>query len=159
MIAELDALASPTVSTYFHVEQVVEPMLQAWKLINTQGFGGGDYQVFFDAFARHGFDEDAVALHYIGYMDKQPVTSAILILGGGIASVYNVSTPEALRRRGFGSAITYAVLLEASKRGYKSAYVWSSRLGRRVNGKLGFVTSDFGIREYQWQRRVKPESL
>jgi hypothetical protein len=62
MIAELDALASPTVSTYFHVEPVVdEPMVQAWKLINTQGFGGGDYQVFFDAFARHGFDENAVA--------------------------------------------------------------------------------------------------
>jgi ribosomal protein S18 acetylase RimI-like enzyme len=98
-------------------------------------------------------------VNYIGYMDKQPVTSAILILGGGIASVYNVSTAEALRRRPFGSAITYAVLLEASKRGYKSAYVWSSRLGKGVYGKLGFVTSDFGIREYQWQRRVKPESL
>jgi len=39
-------------------------------------------EVFSDAYARHGYGPDAFSLHYIGYADDAPVTSAIKGLGG-----------------------------------------------------------------------------
>ena len=157
MWAELDSLADPpSVPPSFQVKWVSDQSrLKEWTQINAEGFGGGDYQPFYDAYARHGLGPDTIARHCIGYLDDRPVTSATLLLAGGIASVYNVSTPEALRRQGFGSAITYAVFEEALKRGYQSAFIWSSRLGRGVYRKLGFTITDFGIREYQWQKKAE----
>jgi ribosomal protein S18 acetylase RimI-like enzyme len=141
------------VSANFQVVQVRDhALLKVWQQINAEGFGGGDYQIFYDAFARHGFEPDANALHYLGYLADQPVTSATLLLAGGIASVFNVSTPARLRRQGFGSAITAAAFQAAQKRGYHAAYIWSSPLGQGVYRQLGFATADFGIREYQWQK-------
>ena len=155
MWADLTSLSGhPPVSPDFHVNWVSDQtLLKKWTQINAAGFGSGDYQAFYDAYARHGFGPDAIARHCIGYLDDKPVTSASLLLAGGIASVYNVSTPEPLRRQGFGSAITYAALQEAQKQGYQSAFIWSSPMGRGVYSKLGFVVTDFGIREYQWQKR------
>jgi hypothetical protein len=67
--------------------------------------------------------------------------------------MYDISTPLASRRQGFGSAITWAMMQEARKRGYDYAWIWSSPMGKSVYSKLGFVAADFGIREYQWHRR------
>src|SRR5687768_9103633 len=93
-------------------------------------FWGGDYQDFYAAYARHGFGRNAYSLHYIGYLDDQPVTSSTLLLAGGIAGLFDISTPPAFRRQGFGSAISWAMMGEAQQRGYHRAYVWSSNLGR-----------------------------
>jgi GNAT superfamily N-acetyltransferase len=155
MLADLTSLpGAPVVAGNFHIEYVGNnKMLEVWVQASSAGFGGGDYQRFYDAYARHGFGPDAFSLHYIGYLDDQPVTSSTLLLAGGIASIYDVSTPPALRRQGFGSAITWAMLQEARKRGYQDAWIWSSPLGKSVYSKLGFVAADFGIREYQWQKR------
>jgi hypothetical protein len=155
MLAALNALApqSRQVSSAFHVENVTDlEHLETWKQINAEGFGGGDYQIFYDAFARHGFGPDAIAHHFVGYLDDTPVTSATLILAGGIASVFNVSTPERLRRQGYGGAVTLAALQAAIGYGFEDAYVWSSPLGRSVYQNLGFEIRDVGIREYQWEK-------
>ncbi len=159
MIADLTTLSdAPTTPDGFHVERVInEVMLEQWRAVSAAGFGGGDLQVFSDAYARHGFGDDAIAIHYIGYLDngywgEQPVTSATLLVAGGSASIYNVSTPEDFRRRGFGGAITYAGMQEAKRRGYVDTWIWSSNQGKGVYGKLGYVPMDFGVREYQWKR-------
>jgi GNAT superfamily N-acetyltransferase len=154
MLADLTSLPSiPSVPDTFHIEHVRDKkMLETWKQVSAEGFGG-DVQVFYDAYARHGFGPDACSLHYIGYLDDQPVTSSTLLLAGGIASIYDVSTPPALRRRGFGSTITLAAMQEAQRRGYQYAWIWSSVMGKSVYRKLGFVDADFGVREYQWRQR------
>lgn len=160
MLADLTSLPdAPPVADNFHIEYVRNhKMLKEWQQISEAGFGGGNYQRFYDAYARHGFGPDAFSLHYIGYLDDEPVTSSTLLLAGGIASIYDVSTPPALRRQGFATAISWAMLQEAHKRGYQSAYVWSSPMGRGVYRGIGFVVADFGIREYQWQKRpVMPD--
>lgn len=158
MLANLTALASsPPIPPDFHTRWVSDhSLLKEWKQINAEGYecSAQDIQVFYDAYARHGFGPDAIALHYIGYSDDRPVTSATLLLAGGVASVYNVSTPTFLRRKGFGSAITYTALQEAKIRGYQFAFLQSSPLGVGVYSKVGFVTTDFGIREYQWKKSV-----
>ena len=155
MLANLKVLpTAPAIPDDFHIEYVDNPnMLEAWIQISAEGFGGGDYQNFYEAYARHGFGPEAFSLHYIGYLADRPVTSSTLLLAGGIASIYDVSTPLALRRQGFGSAITWTMLQEARKRGYEYAWIWSSPMGKGVYSKLGFVAADFGIREYQWHKR------
>jgi GNAT superfamily N-acetyltransferase len=137
----------------FHTQQVqTSAMLDSWRQISAAGFGV-DVQIHWEAYARHGFGSHAASLHYIGYQDDQPVTSATLLLAGGIAGIWDVSTPPSMRGKGFGSAITLHLLHEACAHGYTTAWVWSSTMGKRVYERVGFVAADFGIREYQWSNQ------
>jgi hypothetical protein len=163
MLANLTSLAgSPAAPDHFHVEWVgSDKMLAQWQLASAAGFGHDagrlkriEEHPFYAAYARHGYGGDAFSLHAVGYHEDQPVTSATLLLAGGIAGVFDVSTPPACRRQGFGGAITWAMMQEGQKRGYQHAYVWSSSLGRGVYQGVGFVPSDIGMREYQWQKRA-----
>jgi GNAT superfamily N-acetyltransferase len=155
MLADLTALPpAPLVAEPFHVVQVENTqMLETWRQCSAAGFGGGDYQDFYAAYARHGFASDAFSLHYIGYLGDQPVTSSTLLLAGDIPGLFDISTPPALRRQGFGSAISWAMLQEAKKRGYGQVYVWSSDLGKNVYRGVGFVPVALGMREYEWKKR------
>lgn len=147
--------APPTTPDGFHVKQVMnQAMFDEWTAINAKGFGADDYSAFHAAYSRHGFGLDAQAIHFIGYCGAEAVTSATLLVAGGSASVYNVSTPVELRRQGFGGAITHVALQVARSRGYRDTWIWASSLGRSVYIKIGFVLTDFGIREYQWQKRT-----
>jgi ribosomal protein S18 acetylase RimI-like enzyme len=152
MTADLAALPNaPEVPSGFTVRQVRDDAtLEEWKQVSAAGFGG-DVQIYYDVYARHGYEADAISLHYIGYQDEQPVTSGTLLLSDGIASIYDISTPPALRRRGYGSAITAFTMQEAIRHGYRTAWIWSSDDGKGVYAGLGFVAKDFGIREYPWK--------
>lgn len=162
LVADLAMLPSaPPVADRFHIEAAQDqPMLEKWLMAFVAGFGHDvpalekiKEHTFYAAYARRGFGPDADALHAIGYLDEQPVTSASLFLAGGIASLFTVSTPPAFRRQGFGSAISWAMLQEAQTRGYAQAYVWSSTLGKSVYQGIGFVPIALGMREYSWQKR------
>lgn len=142
-----------TMPMHFRVEQVQNiTMLDTWRAISAIGFGSNT-NIHYEAYALHGFTQQAFALHYIAYVYDQPVTSATLLLAGGIAGIWDVSTPPAMRGRGYGSAITQAMLQIAYERGYEHAWVWSSQMGQEVYRKLGFVARDFGIREYVWRKQ------
>jgi GNAT superfamily N-acetyltransferase len=154
MLADLPAQArSSPLPERFSIEQVRDlAMLEVWKQVSAAGFGV-DIQIHADAYARHGFGPEAISLHYTGYLDDEPVTSGTLLLAGGIAGIWDVSTPPAHRGKGFGGAITLAMLRAAHERGYKHAWTWSSQMGKRVYERIGFVAGDFGVREYPWHRR------
>jgi GNAT superfamily N-acetyltransferase len=154
MLTELPARPSPfAIPERFRIEQVrTLEMLDVWRQVSAMGFGV-DVQIHADAYARHGFGPAAISLHFTGYLDDAPVTSATLLLAGGIAGIWDVSTPPAVRGQGFGSAITLYMLHEAHQRGYRQAWVWSSTMGKGVYRNVGFVAADVGIREYQWHRR------
>ena len=155
MLADLTALPPAPVMTEPFQVVLVENLqtLEIWRQCSAAGFGGGDYQEFYAAYARHGFADQAFSLHYIGYWGDQPVTSGTLLLAGGIAALFDISTPPTLRRQGFGSAISWALLQEAKKRGHTQAYVWSSNWGKNVYRNVGFVPIALGMREYEWKRR------
>lgn len=161
MIADLTALpGAPGVSERFHVETVCnEAMLGEWLQVSLTGFGNTPpppekwaENYFYTGYARHGFSQEAFSLHYIGYLDDQPVTAATLLLAGGIAGLFDISTPSSFRRQGFGSAISWHLLQEAQRRGYQEAYVWSSALGKGVYQRVGFAPVALGMREYCWQK-------
>lgn len=142
---------APAAPVGFHVERVRDAgMLRTWVGLSSRGFGA-DAGVFFDAYARQGFAADAPSRQYLGYLGDEPVTSSTLLLAGGIAGIYDVSTPPALRRQGLGSAITYATVAEAWRSGYTRAWIWSSQMGKGVYASLGFTTVDLGVREYKWR--------
>jgi hypothetical protein len=137
----------------FRVEQVRDDDAMAtWVQISEAGFGEA-LGCFYDAYARHGYRPDAFSLHYIGYLGDTPVTSATLLDAGGTASVYDVSTPPALRRQGFGGAITHALMGLIRERGHGETWIWSSAAGKGVYQQLGYVEADFGLREHKWLRQ------
>lgn len=152
--ADLTSLnAGPSVPDNFRIEQVRDDqMMVEWVRVSEAGFGG-ELAIFYDAYARHGYGPDAFSLHYIGYLDDTPVTSGTLLDAGGCASIYDVSTPPALRRQGFGGAITHALMWEIRNRGYTDTWIWSSNMAKSVYQKLGYVEVDFGLREHVWRKR------
>jgi GNAT superfamily N-acetyltransferase len=154
MLADLTSPPqAPAMPGGFRVAWVSDDgMLAEWKRLSGAGFGG-DVQIFYDAYARHGFGPEAFSLHYIGYLNDEPVTSATLLIAGGIAGTYDISTPPSLRGRGFGGAITLSMLHEARRRGYRAAWTWASAMGKSVYERVGFVAADFGVREYRWRKR------
>jgi GNAT superfamily N-acetyltransferase len=156
MLADLAAPAGSSPGPDgFRIERVRDSvMLKQWREVSAEGFAefGGDCQIFYDAYVRHRFGPLACSLHYIGYLDDVAVTSSTLLLSSGIAGIYDVSTLPPWRRHGFASAVTRAMVLEAQRRGYEHAWVWSSRMGIGVYRRAGFVAADLGIREYQWRK-------
>lgn len=140
----------PAMPDNFHIEKVRDDQKMAdWVRVSEAGFGE-ELACFYDAYARHGYGPDAFSLHYIGYLNDAPVTSATLLDAGGCASIYDVSTLPAYRRQGLGSGITHALMQEIIHRGYSDTWIWSSNMAKSVYQKLGYVDVDFGLREHNW---------
>jgi GNAT superfamily N-acetyltransferase len=145
----------PSPAARFQVERVTSPaMLEAWRAASAAGFGAGEGHAFYEAYARSGFRADSPALHFVGFLEGQPATSGTLLLAGDCAGIYDVSTPVAYRRRGFGAALTHAMMCAARDRGHAWAWLQSSQMGRRVYAALGFAEIDLGVREYRWRRKA-----
>ncbi len=150
---DLTALsAAPAVPDNFHIEQVLDDQRMAeWVRVSEAGFGG-ELALFYNAYARHGYGQDAFSLHYTGYLDDLPVTSGTLLDAGGCATIYDISTPPAFRGQGFGGAITHALMREIRQRGYADTWIWSSNMAKSLYQTLGYVDADFGMREYSWRK-------
>jgi GNAT superfamily N-acetyltransferase len=142
----------PAVPDNFRIEQVQNDQTMAeWVRVSEAGFGA-ELGCFYDAYALHGYGPDAFSLHYTGYLDDAPVTSGTLLEAGGCAAIYDISTPPASRRQGFGSVITHRLMQEIRKRGYTDTWIWSSNMAKSVYQKLGYVDADFGVREHAWRK-------
>jgi ribosomal protein S18 acetylase RimI-like enzyme len=115
---------------------------EKWYQATTAGFemSPSHAQIYHEAYTRTGFDPAGPFLHYIGYLDGEPVTSSTLLLAENIAGIYDVSTAPSVRGRGLGTAITLAPLLEARARGYRYCCLQSSTKGYNIYRRLGFVT-------------------
>ena len=122
--------------------------LRAWWTASARGFGMTQRaaQVWYDAYRRHGFGTDAVALNYCGCVDEETVTTGTMILAGGIAGIYDISTPPSFRRRGFASSLVSHLLAEAQRRGYSHAGLQTAdsvALYRRLGFEVGFEEKEF----------------
>lgn len=147
--------APPPVSPDFRIEQVRDDRaMAAWTRLSEEGFGV-EVDIFYDAYARHGYGADAFSLHYIGYLGDTPVTTGTLLDAGGTATIYDLSTPPAFRNQGLGGALTHALMREIRRRGYGESWIWASNMARPLYQSLGYVDADFGQREHEW-RKAQP---
>jgi GNAT superfamily N-acetyltransferase len=143
---------APAVPKGFRIEHVRDDAMMAEWLHATEAGFGGELGCFYDAYARHGYGSDAFSLHYIGYLDDVPVTSGTLLDAGGTASIYDVSTPPAFRGQGFGGALTHFLMRQIRDRGYTDTWIWASDMARPLYQELGYVDTDFGVREHTWKK-------
>ena len=94
--------------------------------------------LFLDATQRIGYDESAPEVHFVGFLDHEPVATVSLITAGGAAGIYNVTTIEHARGRGIGAAMTAAAVEAGRRRGMTTAALQASTMGRSVYEALGF---------------------
>ncbi len=84
---------------------------------------------------------------WLASVDGVPVSTALAAVFGDACGIYNVATPDAYRRCGYGALVTAQAVLAAVGAGARYAYLQSSPMGYRVYERLGFVTVE---RWRQW---------
>ncbi len=75
----------------------------------------------------------------VGYVDGDPVSCSATSITGTTVGVYNVATPEHLRGRGYGEALTWAAIAEGARRGCSTAVLQASEAGYPIYVRMGFV--------------------
>lgn len=75
----------------------------------------------------------------VGYLDGEPVATSRVSLLGDIGEVSGVVTDPGYRRRGFGTAMTWAAVAAGVERGAVSIILSASDQGYPIYLKMGFV--------------------
>lgn len=97
-----------------------------------------------DPFLRDLLPEEAVTdpdmQLFSGFLDGAPVATSIAIRSENAVGVYAVGTAESARRRGIGSAMTWAAVDAGRARGSRVAVLQASAMGEPVYRSMGFRT-------------------
>jgi ribosomal protein S18 acetylase RimI-like enzyme len=125
---------------------------EGWLDVMDRGFGHDpESHITLDTLGRHDRNRQRGPwVRFVGFLNARPVASSGLIVGGGVAGIYNVATVPRARRRGFGTAMTLTAMRHARRLGHRVAVLATSPLGRGVYEGLGFrdvCTS----RTYVWE--------
>jgi ribosomal protein S18 acetylase RimI-like enzyme len=110
----------------------ITTMLRGFKLEPIAG------EFMSDVITADGPGVSSMSRSYIGYVDGKPVGTCTMVLGGGVAGLFNITTVEEARGRGVGTAMTLAALDDALAAGYRVAVLEASGMGKPVYERLGF---------------------
>jgi N-acetylglutamate synthase len=77
---------------------------------------------------------------YAGEADGQAVTTGIGVTLTGSVGVFNIATPPAHRRHGYGAALTVRAIADGLAAGANWSWLQSSPVGYAIYGRLGFRT-------------------
>jgi hypothetical protein len=77
---------------------------------------------------------------YIGEVAGEPVTTGVGMLADGWLGVFNIATPPAHTRQGYGAAVTARIVSDGLAAGAQASYLQSSSAGFGVYQQLGFRT-------------------
>lgn len=78
---------------------------------------------------------------YVGYVNDEPVSTAAVVVGGGVLGVYNVATLPASQRLGYGEAVMRHALADKEREhGISRVVLQSTPAGLRLYERMGFRT-------------------
>lgn len=130
-----DLPGTPEVPGGLEVRRATDPDTLADHLRST----GGDPERTATWLGRGILDEPAWSL-FVGYVDGHPVARSMGLCHDGVVGVYNVGTRESARRRGYGWALTEAVLVAGAEAGCTLATLQSSAMAQPMYEAHGFRT-------------------
>ena len=134
------------------VELVTDPeTLREWCAAMCAGYEMPAWfgETYYDCLINLGLEAQAPPRHYLGRLEGEPVATATLFLGAGVAGIYDVATIPAARRQGIGAVMTVQALRDARADGYRIAVLHSSAAGLSMYRRLGF--GDYcSIGQYLW---------
>lgn len=84
------------------------------------------------------YDDDDPFSFYLARLDGEPVATAQMVLGAGVAGLYCIGTAPRVRGRGIGAAVTLAPLRAARALGYRYGVLGATEMGYPVYRRLGF---------------------
>ena len=91
------------------------------------------------AFLDPSLDNSNIAL-FVAFLEGRPVGSAMAYRSDRAGGIYAVGTVESARRRGVGSAVTWAAVEYIRQLGHNVAVLQSSPMGLSVYERMGFRT-------------------
>lgn len=86
------------------------------------------------------FAADSDVQLFVGRLNEEPVGTSIAIRTAGASGVYNVGTLPKARRRGVGSAVTWAAVDAGRFWGCDTIVLQSSEMGLAMYAEMGFRT-------------------
>lgn len=87
---------------------------------------------------------------FVGYLDKEPVATAITMAHATAAGVFWVGTAQKARRHGFGEAMTRTAARAGFDLGARFAWLGSTRMGVPIYHQIGFVELGVDYLEYRF---------
>ena len=96
-----------------------------------------------------GFAPDAPWQRFVALDGDRPVGTSGLMVGAGVAGVYNVSTVPEARRRGIGSAMTVHAMRHAAQAGLELVVLGAAAGAEGIYRRLGFRRICL-VGEYVW---------
>jgi ribosomal protein S18 acetylase RimI-like enzyme len=76
--------------------------------------------------------------HFVGLRGGEPVATASLLLDGGVAGIYNLSTAPDHRRQGIGTAMLLNACRTARATGYQVGVLIAAPAGASLYRRIGF---------------------
>lgn len=139
MAIKLDTMPQQTFNA--HIVQVQnEAQCRDWVQVQSLS-NGGLPQAIDDIYMRlmlPAIEADSPRKIFVAYENGRPVACSLFHLAGGVAGIWQVATIPEARRKGYGTAITFAALAAAAKQGYKIGVLFASQMGAPVYRKMGF---------------------
>lgn len=116
-----------------------EDQLREWIKPIAEGFPSSDRGEGFrevNADLPHG--KGTSLRHFMIYLRSQIVAAGTLYLGTEAAMIHNVATKTAVRKQGFGTALTIYAMMEAKRLGFRHCFLDSSTSGFNLYRNLGY---------------------
>jgi GNAT superfamily N-acetyltransferase len=137
LLAMKEYILAPSALTIMHVNDIEN--LKTWCHVSAIGFGmpAVAESALFKWFTTC-IDLKLPLKFYLGWYDREPVSTSLLFLAEGVAGIYFVATIPEARRRGIGFAITLKALQEARDMEYRVGILQASKMGEPVYRKIGF---------------------
>lgn len=121
------------------IEAASPATIDRWYRANAAGFDKGESGLGFvdDLFPPDLAGDPDVGL-LGGYLDNEPVACSIALRSGSVVGIYAVGTSERARRRGIGTAMTWAAVDEGRHWGCDVAVLQASGMGQPIYQAMGF---------------------